>query len=107
MIPLFITSQYYLFFSITLIEIARNNISFTKKKFVIKIPSDTFQVFGVVIRKLSVDRKITVAKTPEKKPTLRFFKPTTNPIATMISTAPIRFDTACTDMTEYNHPMAG
>ena len=50
----------------TLIAMAKNRISFTKKKFVTKTPSDTFHVFGVVIRKLSVARKIIAAAMPEK-----------------------------------------
>ncbi len=51
--------------SITLIAIAKNRISFTKKKLVTQIPSDTFHAFGVVIRKLSVTIKIAAAAMPE------------------------------------------
>ncbi|ABU71510.1 hypothetical protein VIBHAR_02549 [Vibrio campbellii ATCC BAA-1116] len=54
-----------LFRSTTLIEIAKNRISFTRKKFAIKTPSETFHVFGVVTRKLNVARKITLAAIPE------------------------------------------
>lgn len=48
-----------------LIAIAKNRISFTRKKLVTKIPSDTFQAVSVVMRKLSVTTKIAAAAMPE------------------------------------------
>ncbi|ERB65343.1 hypothetical protein N779_10825 [Vibrio coralliilyticus OCN008] len=65
----------------TLIEIAKNRMSFTKKKLVTRMPSDTFQVFGVVRRKLSVATKITAAAIPETYAIFAFLKPAIRPIA--------------------------
>lgn len=61
-----LTSYCYLLRSITSKAIATNTISLSKKKLVIKTPSTTFHVFGVVIMKLSVVIKVNRAKRPDR-----------------------------------------
>lgn len=64
------------------------------------MPSENFHVLGVVMRNVNVVAKITAEAIPEIYPIFAFLKPAINPMATMISVAPIMFETTCTDKNE-------